>query len=50
MFYLVSGFCIVWMCHFAYLLVIDRQARRLRRRLAARTGATSLGCDDDAAD
>jgi CcmD family protein len=34
--YLVSGFCIVWLCHFGYLLVIDRQARQLRRRLTAR--------------
>jgi CcmD family protein len=41
MFYLVSGFCIVWACHFAYLLAIDRQARQLRRRLDARAGAPS---------
>jgi len=34
--YLVAGFCIVWVCHFGYLLAIDRQARQLRRRLDAR--------------
>jgi len=39
MFYLVLGFCIVWVCHFSYLLVIDRQARQLRRRLDARAAA-----------
>ncbi len=41
MFYLVLGFCTVWVCHFAYLLVIDRQVRQLRRRLEARAGAPS---------
>jgi CcmD family protein len=41
MFYLVLGFCIVWVCHFAYLTVIDRQATQLRRRLDARVDAAS---------
>ncbi len=41
MFYLVLGFCIVWVCHFAYLAAIDRQATQLRRRLDARTNAAS---------
>ena len=41
MFYLVLGFCVVWVCHFAYLSVIDRQARQLRRRLEARLNAAS---------
>jgi CcmD family protein len=36
MLYLALGFCVIWMCHFAYLLVIDRQARQLHRRLDAR--------------
>lgn len=40
MFYLVSGFCVVWVCHLTYLLVIDRQARQLRRRLDARRRAS----------
>ena len=40
MFYLVLGFCIVWVCHFTYLLVIDSQARQLRRRLDARMEAS----------
>ena len=39
MFYLVLGFCVVWVCHFAYLSVLDRQARQLRRRLDARGNA-----------
>jgi len=41
MFYLVLGFCAVWVCHFAYLSVIDRQVRQLRRRLDARATASS---------
>jgi len=41
MFYLVLGFCVVWVCHFVYLSVIDRQARQLRRRLDARVNAAS---------
>lgn len=36
MFYLVLGFCVVWVCHFVWLLAVDRQARQLRRRLEAR--------------
>ncbi|MCL5280220.1 MAG: CcmD family protein [Planctomycetes bacterium] len=40
MFYLVLGFCTVWVCHFAYLAVLDRQATQLRRRLEARANAT----------
>ncbi len=39
--YLVLGFCLVWVCHFAYLLVLDRQARQLSRRLDARASAAS---------
>jgi CcmD family protein len=34
--FLALGFCVVWACHLGYLLVIDRQARQLRRRLDAR--------------
>ncbi len=40
MVYLVLGFCTVWVCHFAYLFVIDRQARQLRHRLDARVRET----------
>jgi len=43
MLYLTSGFCIVWICHFAYLIAIDRQTRQLQRRLEARAGVTSQG-------
>ncbi len=39
--YLVLGFCVVWVCHFVWLLAVDRQARQLRRRLEARTAASS---------
>lgn len=38
--YLVLGFSIVWVCHFTYLLVLDRQARQLHRRLDARSAGT----------
>jgi CcmD family protein len=38
--YLVLGFSVVWVCHFIYLLVIDRQARQLHRRLDARMKET----------
>jgi CcmD family protein len=41
--YLVLGFSIVWVCHFTYLFVIDRQARQLHRRLDARERETP-GC------
>jgi CcmD family protein len=41
MFYLVLGFSVVWVCHFVYLSVIDRQATQLRRRLDARRNAAS---------
>ena len=41
MFYLVLGFCVVWVCHFVYLSMIDRQAKQLRRRLDARMNAAS---------
>jgi hypothetical protein len=40
MLYLVLGFSVVWACHLAYLLILDGQARQLRRRLDARAGAT----------
>lgn len=40
MLYLMLGFAIVWVCHFAYLWVIDGQVRQLRRRLEARTGTS----------
>ena len=40
MFYLVLGFCVVWVCLFVYLSMIDRQARQLRRRLDARVNAS----------
>ncbi len=36
MFYLVLGFCVVWACYFAYLFVLDQQARQLRRQWEAR--------------
>ena len=36
MLYLLLGFSVVWVCHFAYLFVIDRQARQLECRLRAR--------------
>ena len=36
MLYLVLGFSTIWVCHFIYLFVIDRQARQLHRRLDAR--------------
>jgi len=39
--YLVLGFCVVWVCHFAYLFVLDRQARQLGRRLDARISGAS---------
>jgi CcmD family protein len=43
MLYLTVGFCVVWVCHFAYLVVIDGQARQLQRRLEARSGASPAG-------
>jgi len=43
MLYLSLGFCIVWVCHFGYLFVIDRQVKQLQRRLDARTGALPRG-------
>ncbi len=43
MFYLILGFCVVWVCHLSYLLVIDRQARLLQRRIEARAEAASRG-------
>ncbi len=43
MFYLVLGFCVVWVCHLTYLLIIDRQARVLQCRLEARAGAAPGG-------
>jgi hypothetical protein len=41
MFYLVLGFGVVWVCHLVWLLVVDRQARQLRRRLEAGASASS---------
>ncbi len=41
MVYLALGFCTIWVCHFAYLFVIDRQARQLDRRFDARVRETS---------
>jgi CcmD family protein len=43
MLYLSLGFCVVWVCHFGYLLAIDRQVRQLHRRLEARTEASRGG-------
>ena len=43
MFYLVLGFSVVWVCHLTYLLVLDRQARLLQRRLDARAGVVPGG-------
>ena len=39
MLYLALGFGVVWVCHFAYLLILDGQVRQLQRRLDARAGA-----------
>jgi CcmD family protein len=39
MFYLSLGFGVVWVCYFAYLYIVDRQVRQLRRRLEARMRA-----------
>ena len=39
MFYLCLAVTLMWMCHLAYFVVIDRQARQLRHRLDAREGA-----------
>ncbi len=39
MFYLALGFAVVWVCHFTYLFVVDRQVRQLQRRLDARMNA-----------
>lgn len=41
MFYLSLGFSVVWVCYFAYLCLVDRQVRQLRRRLDARVKASS---------
>jgi hypothetical protein len=41
MFYLSLAFSLVWVCHFIYLLVIDRQVRQMERRVQARAGAPS---------
>jgi CcmD family protein len=43
MLYLTLGFCVVWVCHFGYLFVIDSQTRQLQRRLEARSGASPAG-------
>lgn len=43
MVYLILGFIVVWICHFTYLFVIDRQTRQLRRRLDARATAPEQG-------
>ncbi len=43
MLYLLLGFSVVWVCHFAYLFVIDRQARQLQCRLQARAKAAPGG-------
>jgi CcmD family protein len=37
--YLALGFGVVWVCHLTYLLVLDSQARQLRRRLDSRAPA-----------
>ena len=36
MFYLCLAFSLVWVCHGAYLLAVDRQIRHMSRRLDAR--------------
>jgi hypothetical protein len=40
MVHLSLGFGVVWACYFAYLYVVDRQVRQLRRRLDARVKAS----------
>lgn len=39
MFYLVLGFCVVWVSLLGYVFIIDRQVRQLHRRLDARGAA-----------
>ncbi|UCD52536.1 MAG: hypothetical protein JSW27_07845 [Phycisphaerales bacterium] len=39
MFYLCLAFSLVWICHLAYLLAIDRQVRQMGRRMKARADA-----------
>jgi len=42
MVYLCLGFSVVWICHFAYLFIIDSKIREMRRIMDARAGqATS---------
>jgi len=36
MFYLSLAFSLVWLCHLAYLLVLDRQLRQMARSMQAR--------------
>ena len=36
MFYLCLAVTFMWVCHLAYLFVVDKEARQLRRRLDAR--------------
>jgi len=43
MVYLALGFAVVWVCHFTYLVILDKQARQLQRRLDARVGASTDG-------
>ncbi len=37
MFYLCLAVSVAWLVYFAYLFVLDRQVRDLRKRLDART-------------
>jgi hypothetical protein len=41
MFYLCLAFSLVWVCHLAYLLVVDNHLRQLQRRLDARVKASA---------
>ncbi len=41
MLYLSLAFSLVWVCHLAYLLMIDRQVRQMGRRMQARAESSS---------
>jgi hypothetical protein len=41
MLYLCLAFSSVWVCHFVYLVTIDRQVRQMARKVQARAEAPS---------